>query len=220
MVEINLPPSAEAVPATPPSVVNTDPPSGDPPTEPSETTPPTETPAVEPETTPTPSQEQVAPVAPPKEPTVTDPPKADAATQLYARTKNAEDKVKEYREQFGELPQKKGSPVPKTVDSTDPIEVAKVVSALRDYSPAELDELAIRAKGLGVSPVEAAETDGFKLFVKASREQVVSDKGVSSPDASPTAEMGKTSEEIGKMSKTEFAKYEKDYKVKVQVKGI
>ena len=219
MVEVNLPPNAEAVAGDSPSGGNpTDPPSGDLPVEPSDVTPPKPAdPVVVPEATPPkPPQEQDAPATPPAQ----TPEQKAEISKLYARMKNAEDKAKEYRNEFGELPQNKANPTPVAVDVTDPIEVAKTVAALRDYSPAELDELAIRAKGLGVSPVLAAESDGFKLYVKASREQVASDKGVPSPDGSAISENVKTSEEIGKMSKSEFQKYEKEHLTQSQPKGI
>jgi len=162
----------------------------------------------------------------PKDP---DPKYFDEGNPGYIRMKNAEKAEKEakaenkkYKEQFGDL-KPESSPAPSGDNqspASDPINLAKTVNALREYSAEELDHLQVLATGMEITPAEASKSDAFKTFVMAHREKVVKDNATPAPSSGADSVIDKTPEEIGNMSDQEFAKYEKDKLSQKDSKGV
>jgi len=114
--------------------------------------------------------------------------------RLYARMKKAEEEAKRLKEQLESKPKPVGAVV-------DPFDLAKTVSALKDYSPEELDFISMLSRAKSLSPEEAAKTEEAKLYVAALREKVAKEKQTPEP-SSPSAK-SKRLEDIGKMSPEE-----------------
>lgn len=128
----------------------------------------------------------------------------EANKKLYARTKKAEEEAKSVKE---ELEKVKKSSV--KTDTSDPLGLAKTVSALKDYSPEELDDIALISKAKEIPLEEAAQSEEAKVLVTARRKKVAKDK--KTPEPSSTFMAGKSLKDIKKMSDEEFEEYEKSY---------
>ena len=76
--------------------------------------------------------------------------------RLYARAKKAEEDLKKLKEELEKLKKPASKP---SSEPTDVLELAKTVSALKEYSPEELDFIAMVARDRGISPTEAAKTE-------------------------------------------------------------
>ena len=182
---------------------------------------------------PTPAPADGQPPVPPKNedgtPKVPDPKYFYEGNPGYIRMKNAEKAEKDakaenakYKEQFGDL-KPESAPAPSGDNpppASDPIDLAKTVNALREYSVTELDHLSVLAKGMGVTPAEASKSEAFKTFVTATREKVVKDNATPAPSSGAESTDGKSAEEIGKMTDSEFAQYEKDQLAKTGNVGV
>lgn len=94
--------------------------------------------------------------------------------RLYARMKKAEEEAKSAKE---ELARSKGKPE----TPTDVFDLAKTVSALKDYNPEELDYIQLIAKAKNISPGEAAQTEEAKLYISARRQKVEAEKKTPEP---------------------------------------
>ena len=122
--------------------------------------------------------------------------------RLYARMKKAEEEAKRLKEEL-ERAKAQAQPQP----AVDPINLAKTVSALKDYTPEELDFIAMISRAKNIPPEEAVKTEEAKLYIQARREKVAKEKKVpepSSPSATPSKEL--PPEDIAKMSKEEHKK--------------
>lgn len=113
--------------------------------------------------------------------------------QLFERAKKAEAKVKILESQ---KPKEGGD----QIASVDPLNLAKTVSALKDYSPDELDYVQVIAKGKGISLDDAVKTEEVKTYVEAKRLKVDDDKKTPAPSA---AGSGASSKEITRGMKQE-----------------
>jgi hypothetical protein len=222
MVKQNLPPKADAVPATPPAPALADPDEANLPTERDDLTKPKDTPPSDPKDTPlvdTASSDSPADTKLPVDPK--DTPKS-VPNQIYNRMNTAEETVKAYKDKFGDLlvdGVELASPSAPANDS-DPIAIAKAARVLAKYDDAELEHLAIVAKGLGVSPVEAVQSESFQKFSTGHRDAIKKDNAVPAPSDSGGMHIDKTDKEIGEMSDEDFKALEKDALDKQNAKGI
>ncbi len=64
------------------------------------------------------------------------------------------------------------------VNASDPIDLVKTVSALKDYSSDEIEEISAYARGKGVSLSEAAQSDFVKRAIAKSREEVEAEQKI------------------------------------------
>lgn len=221
MVDTNLPASPDAVPATPPVPASTDEVNVDGlPTEPNDIT------ATAPADPAAPADTVAEPPTAPKvgEPEAPADPKS-VPNQIFKRMKTAEESVKAYKEKFGDLPVDDGrvsnpSAPSAPVNTSDPIAIARAAKVLGEYDEVELDQLAIVATGLGVSPVEAAQSDGFKTFVSGHRTRIKKDNAVPAPSGNAPTHLDKTEKEIGEMSEEDFKKLESETNQNQNTKGI
>jgi len=118
--------------------------------------------------------------------------------QLFGRAKKAESKLKKFEKAVD-----KGD----EVASSDPIELAKTISALKDFSADELDYVQLIAKGKNLALDEAVETDEVKTYIEAKRKKAEGERKTPSP-SSPSAVLGgKTPEDLEKMDNRTFAKH-------------
>jgi len=121
--------------------------------------------------------------------------------QLFARAKKAEDRLKKFEKVVD-----KGD----VAASTDPIELAKTISALKGFSPDELDYVQLIAKGKNLALDEAVETDEVKTYIEAKRKKAEGEKKTPSPSSPSSVIGGKTEEDLEKMTNAQFAKYIKE----------
>jgi len=134
--------------------------------------------------------------------------------RLYARLKKAEEKVKELRQKLEE--KEKSQPSEKGEERVDIFDLAKTVSALKDYSPEELGYIQMVAKAKGLTPEEAAKTEEAKLLIAAKREKVAKEQKVPAPSSpfgsssSKTIEPGMSEEEIDKVLRSRFEKLQRE----------
>ena len=128
--------------------------------------------------------------------------------ELFARAKKAEDKLKKFE---GKKDAKKGD---SQIASADPIELAKTIAALKDFSSDELDYVQLIAKGKGLDLNEAVETDEVKTYIGAKREKAEGENKTPDPSSPSSVIGGKTGGDIQKMKKKEFAKF-----IKNEMKG-
>jgi len=124
--------------------------------------------------------------------------------QLFERAKKAEGKLKKYETKKVD---EKGD---NQIASVDPIELAKTISALKDYSSDELDFIQLVAKGKGLALDEAVETDEVKTYIEAKRLKVVGENKTPSPSSPSSVLGGKTEEELARMNNKQFTKWLKD----------
>ena len=116
--------------------------------------------------------------------------------KLYARMKKAEAEAKIAKEELEKY--KKASIGEKT--PIDVFDLAKTVSALRDYSVDELGDIQMIAKAKGISPEEAVKTEEAQLIITARREKVAKDNATPPPSGAILGGFKiKTQEELAKI---------------------
>lgn len=98
--------------------------------------------------------------------------------------------------------------------ATDPFDLARTVSALKDYSTEEIDYIQKYAKMNDLSPQEAAKADDVKDYIGFKREKVAKENNI--PDSSsPSAKVyGKDLKDIQKMSKEDHQQLEAEARLK------
>ena len=128
----------------------------------------------------------------------------EANKKLYARMKKAEEESKTAKEELEKI--KKSSV---KTNPSDPLVLAKTVSALKDYSPAELDDIALISKAKEVSLEDAAQSEEAKMLIAARREKVAKEK--KTPEPSFTFAAGKSLKDIKKMSDEDFREFEENF---------
>jgi len=93
----------------------------------------------------------------------------------YARAKKAEAKNKELLEELKKLKDVKVDPDKKeeikTEIKTNPLDVVKIVNALKDLDDVEIEQAQMIADYKKISLIEAVKDEGFKLFFNAKREK-------------------------------------------------
>ncbi len=127
--------------------------------------------------------------------------------KLYARMKKAEDEAKTLKI---ELEKSKKAPIMGT--PIDVFDLAKTVSAVKDYNSDELGDIQMIAKAKGVSPEEAVKTEEAQLIITARREKVA--KGNAVPDPSRVISGNfkvKTEADMMNMKPEEIKTYIKEY---------
>jgi len=158
-----------------------------------------EVPEVESEEPKEPKAEQETPKEPEKTPSEVE----EANKKLYARMKKAEARAKEL--------EKLKTPVG---DQSDSLNLAKTIAALKDYSAAELDDIALIAKAKGLPLEEAAQSEEAKVLVAARREKVAKEQKTPLPSSSLTA--GKSQKDIANMSPEEHQALEESFRKKME----
>ncbi len=92
--------------------------------------------------------------------------------QLYERAKKAEERAKQAdAEKLMLEKETKETSKQATGETPNPADLAKMVVALKEHSPDEIDYIFKQSKFLGVDPLEAANHEDTKLFLNAKREQ-------------------------------------------------
>jgi hypothetical protein len=98
--------------------------------------------------------------------------------QLFARVKKAEEKAKRLEAELlrREIEAKKKaeekSKEEKKEISSDIADLVKKISALKDYSPEELDYISLISKAKNIPLEEAARSEEVQLYIQARREKV------------------------------------------------
>ena len=132
---------------------------------------------------------------------------AEKNKQLWARLQKTEKKLKE-REQGGDS---KAVQPDNTQQVQDPLEMAKLVSQLSQYSPEEIDYIKLISSAKGIPPQEALNTDEVKLYIQARREKVEKEsKNLPPSSRQPSSEKPLSelsNEEVSKLSDDERTKY-------------
>jgi hypothetical protein len=123
----------------------------------------------------------------------------EANKKLYARMKKAEDEAKELKAKLG----KQETPF-------DSLSLAKTVSALKEFSATELDDIALISKAKGLPLEEAARTEEAKILVAARREKVAREQKAPLPSSSLPG--GKSLKDIRTMSAEEHKALEESYR--------
>ncbi|MHA1304573.1 MAG: hypothetical protein ACTSQE_06790 [Candidatus Heimdallarchaeaceae archaeon] len=125
--------------------------------------------------------------------------KGEVRQDVYERMKKAERKAKELEVKL--------KAKPSTKSSSDPLKLAKTVSALKDYSPEELDDIALISKAKDISLEEAADAEEAKTLIAARRLKVAKDK--KTPEPSSAFATPKGIKDIKEMSDEEFEAFDK-----------
>lgn len=115
----------------------------------------------------------------------------DSNSQLYARAKKAEEELKKERAKTASYEQQE-KVEKKFSEQQDPVELAKSVQVLKDYSPEELDVIKQQSQALGVSPVEAAQNEDVQAIIEKRREK----KEVEESNPTPTNRQEPPSEDF------------------------
>lgn len=127
--------------------------------------------------------------------------------------KEKEEKEKKEKEEKGEEKKEEKEKMPSAFD------LAKTVSALKDYSSEEIDFIHTMSKAKNISPEEVIKDPDVQLFIKAKRDKVAKEKKI--PDSgSPGGKGGfkiLSKAEIAEMLKKPdgeklFNEYEKKFK--------
>lgn len=144
---------------------------------------------------------------------------SDTEKHLYTRATSAEEKVKLYKEKFGDIDGAKPirTDVPK--DSTDPFTLAKVVASLKDYDTEEIDFASTIASVKKIAPAEAVKTPDFQLWLKGKRDRDDKDNKIPAPGGAGIHDFAPSSDDIAKMSNAQHAQAEKDFNAKKRNKG-
>ena len=105
---------------------------------------------------------------------------AEKNKKLFARAKKAEDELRALKlGNKGDKTDKGGN----QFASANPLELAKTVAALKDFSSDELDYVQLIAGGKGLSLDDAVKTDEVKTYVEAKRAKVESENKTPSPSS-------------------------------------
>jgi len=153
----------------------------------------------------------------------------EANKKLYARTKTAEANEKALKEELAELrkklPPEETSEEPEAPKEdnkpTNVLEVAKTVAALKDFTPDELGDIDLVAKGKSLSIEEAAKTEEAKALVAARRKKVENENATAEPSGvTPGGFVKKTPEELGKMTYEERKAYAEEFSKHKESEGV
>ncbi len=129
--------------------------------------------------------------------------------QLWARLQKAEKKAKEAN---GEETVPTDQP-----SQLDPIELARAVKELSQYSPEELDYIKLISSAKGVSPQEAVKSEEVQLYIQARREKVEKE----SKNLNPSSRQPSSEKPVSELSIEEAQNLPDEEKVKYFVeKGI
>jgi hypothetical protein len=131
---------------------------------------------------------------------------------LYERLKKTEAKLKEKGISMDE-----GRP--QTGESANPFNLAKSVAVLRDFDSSEIDFAEKIARMDNISAEQAVQSSEFKTWLKGKRDEDLKANRIPAPNSSSASYGLPDGEAIGKMSKTEHAKFEKDFLAKQRNKG-
>ena len=132
----------------------------------------------------------------------------------YARAKRAEGRLKEKGISLEDEPPQ--TPQPK---SQDPFSLAKTVNVLRDYDATEIDMIQ-SWKGGTQQPEEVVKDQNFQIWLKGKRDADLKIKNAPSPSGSSQSSGIPDPSEIGKMTKEEHAKLEREIIAKQKARGI
>lgn len=136
--------------------------------------------------------------------------------QQWRRMKDAEEGEKVAKKEL----EKSKKPLAKEGESPDIFGLAKTIATLKDYSTDELEDVALIAKGKGLSLEEAAKTEEAKDLIAARRSKLEKEKSIPEP-SSPSSAIGvKTSKDVSEMSKEEHREYEEKVLKKQKGTGI
>lgn len=138
-------------------------------------------------------------------------------TQLFSRAKTAEEKLKLYRDKFGDI---EGNKPPVQQNESDPFSLAKTVASLKDYDAQSLDFASMIAKAKGIRPEDAVKTEEFKIFLEGKKLSDSKNNSIPHPNNSAPSDTVKSAQEIEKMTDAEFAAYEREYNAKNKGGGI
>jgi len=133
--------------------------------------------------------------------------------EYKARMEHHKKKQKELEAKLQELSKSNGSDQKKSEPQKDVnvLDLAKKVSALKDYAPDEIDFLEVIARGKGIDPVEALNTEEFKLFLEAKRQKVAQESKIPQPSTKQTPSQkgyaDLTPEDVDKLPVDEKFKY-------------
>lgn len=126
--------------------------------------------------------------------------------EYKARMEHHKKKQRELEAKLKEMESKKPERV-----NISPLDLAKTVLKLKDYTPKELEFIETVAHGKGISPEEAVDLPEVKDFVRFMREKVEKEQKTpepstrTSPSKKPFEEI--TPEDLNKMSLEEKEKY-------------
>lgn len=141
--------------------------------------------------------------------------------RLYARMKKAEAEAKLAKEELEKI---KKTPQKEADTPIDVFDLAKTVSALKDYSSEELGDIQMIAKAKGISPEEAVKTEEAKLIITARREKVAKEQATPNPSGVSSGGFKvKSQEELAKLADKpdEMKSYIKAYeKHKKETMGV
>jgi len=131
--------------------------------------------------------------------------------EYKARMEHHKKKQRELEVKIQELSKNTPKESKKGSEELSVLDLAKKVSALKDYAPDEIDFLEVIAKGKGIDPVEALNTDEFKLFLQAKRQKVAEESKVPQPSTkqapSQKTYQDYTPEDVEKLPLDERLKY-------------
>ncbi len=133
--------------------------------------------------------------------------------QLFERAKKAEARLKEKGIDLDE------PKVQQNRDSSNPFSLAKSVAVLKDFDASEIDFAEKIARMDNTTPEQAVNTPEFKTWLKGKRDEDLKANRVPAPNSSSSSYGLPNSEEVGKMTKEQHAKFEKDYLAKNRNKG-
>lgn len=131
---------------------------------------------------------------------------------LYERLKKTEAKLKE---KGISLEEDKIQPK----DIANPFNLAKSVAILKDFDGAEIDFAEKIARIDNISPEQAIQTSEFKTWLKGKRDEDLKANRIPTPNSSSASYGLPSEEDIGKMSKAEHAKFEKEFLARQRNKG-
>lgn len=137
----------------------------------------------------------------------------DREKHLYERLKKTEAKLKEKGISLEE------PKVQTTKDPSNPFNLAKSVAILKDFDTAEIDFAEKIARIDNISPEQAIKTAEFKTWLKGKRDEDLKANRIPAPNSSSGGVDLPNDEDIGKMSKAEHAKFEKEYLAKQRSRG-
>jgi hypothetical protein len=140
--------------------------------------------------------------------------------QLLARTKKAEEKAKRMEaekivleKELEKLKKDREEWIKRKEEEIPLAELVKKISALRDYSPEELDFISTISKAKNISLEEAARSEDVQLWIKARREKVAKESQPPPPTSKQIPEKKSfeewTTEDVQKASFQELEEFRK-----------
>lgn len=143
----------------------------------------------------------------------------DSQSEKYSdREKHLYERVKKLESQLKDKGNQTDNPSKESVTG-NPFDLAKSVAALKDFDSKEIDFASKIAKFEGISPEEAINSPEFKTWLKGKRDEDLKANNIPTPNSSSSSYGLPSDEDIGKMSKEEHAKFEKEFLAKQRSKG-